>query len=187
MAEEDKQTEHTGKAAIWNKLKNLSDKDKKLLIKLAVCLLAGILLMSMAGAKTTHKQETTALPSQANAENYAQQEAALEEKLVNILSQIDGAGTVSAAVTLAEGTEAVYATDNDNRQDEQELQSKISLTEINNEPVLVKERLPRVQGAVIVAEGAADPLVKERLYQAAVSLLGLNYSQVAVIEKQPAQ
>lgn len=35
---------------------------------------------------------------------------------------------------------------------------------------------------MIVAEGAGDALVKERLYQAIKSLLGLTSSQIAIIE-----
>ena len=50
------------------------------------------------------------------------------------------------------------------------------------------DRLPSIreaaaiQGVVVVAEGAGDPLVRERLYAAVRSLLGLKAAQIAVIE-----
>ena len=175
--------EEKNRPTLWGKLRSIPKKDKDLCIKLGICLLAGVLLMLLGTAG--HRQEKPDAPASAEIgeSNCHNEEAILEEKLVNILSQVEGAGRVSVAVTLAEGAEAVYATDNDSREATEQQERSSSLTEINDAPVLVKELFPKVQGAVVVAEGAGDPLVKERLCEAATSLLGIRSSQVAIIEK----
>ena len=50
--------------------------------------------------------------------------------------------------------------------------------------MLIKSEQPLVRGVAVLAEGAGDPLVKERLYLAVRSLLGINASQIAIIEKE---
>ena len=175
--------EEKQRPAWLEKIKKAAEKDKKLLARIAACLLIGIILLSFGGegGKKDEGQETA---PQAPI-NYHEEEAALEEKLSGILSQINGAGEVAVAVTLAEGTEAIYATNSDSSVSADKTERNTELTEIADTPILVKERLPVVQGAVIAAEGAGSPLVRESLLNAATSLLGIRSSQVAVVEKKP--
>lgn len=114
--------------------------------------------------------------------SYYSEEKELEDKLISILSEIKGAGAVTVALTFEQGTEYVYAEENNEKQSADQSETSTSLAQINDSPVLVKQRLPEVKGVVIVAEGAGDALVKERLYQAIKSLLGLTSSQIAIIE-----
>ena len=115
-------------------------------------------------------------------ESYYSEEKQLEDKLVSILSEVKGAGTVTVALTFEQGAEYVYAEENNEKQSTDQSETSTSLAQINDSPVLIKQRLPEVKGVVIVAEGAGDALVKERLYQATKSLLGLSTSQIAIIE-----
>jgi len=167
---------------IWSKLKNISSKDKKLLVKLSILFMIGVVLLGISSWGKNNDDGTASLNTPAP--SYSQQEKDLENKLTHILSQVKGAGDVSVAVTLEEGPESVYATDTDEENSEEQKQSSSQLTEINDGPVLVKENPAKVRGAVIVASGAGDAMVKESLIQAAVSLLGIRSSQVAVIEKE---
>jgi len=170
----------------WHKLRQLTDKEKKLFFKLALCLLVGIVLMSLTRSASDHKADQAATDQEVLTQqvvgDYYSEEAALEAKLVSILSEVKGAGKVAVALTFEEGTESVYAEEENQTIGSDQSESSSALAAINDNPVLIKQRLPKVLGLVIVAEGAGDPLVKERLYQAASSLLGLNAAQVAVIE-----
>ena len=176
------------KERIWNKFSNLSKKEKSLFIKLAICLVAGIILMSLGSSNndsTSTPNDSSSLqePAEPTAStSYYSEEKELEDKLISILSEIKGAGAVTVALTFEQGTEYVYAEENNEKQSADHSETSTSLAQINDSPVLVKQRLPEVKGVVIVAEGAGDALVKERLYQAIKSLLGLTSSQIAIIE-----
>lgn len=180
--------EQKNKERIWQKFGHLSKKEKGLFIKLAICLVAGIILMSLGSGKKedTATNTGTSSPQEAASttlsESYYSEEKQLEDKLVSILSEVKGAGTVTVALTFEQGAEYVYAEENNEKQSTDQSETSTSLAQINDSPVLIKQRLPEVKGVVIVAEGAGDALVKERLYQATKSLLGLSTSQIAIIE-----
>ena len=180
--------EQKNKERIWQKFGHLSKKEKGLFIKLAICLVAGIILMSLGSGKKddTATNTGTSSPQEAASttlsESYYSEETQLEDKLVSILSEVKGAGTVTVALTFEQGAEYVYAEENNEKQSTDQSETSTSLAQINDSPVLIKQRLPEVKGVVIVAEGAGDALVKERLYQATKSLLGLSTSQIAIIE-----
>ena len=179
--------EQKSRRALLKKWSPLGKKEKSLFIKLAVCLGIGILLMSWGGGRQA--ADTAAQPEEGNplpaAENYAGSEQQLEAKLAEILAAIKGAGQVSVAITFEQGPEYVYARENSEKQSAEANESSSSLVQVDDSPVLLKQRLPEVKGVVIVAEGAGDALVKEQLYQAAKSLLGVTAAQIAVIEGQP--
>lgn len=167
---------------LWQRLRKLGPKEKSLFFKLGVILLVGIVLMSLARHNTDDSATGNDMPGEPVVQNYYSEEAALEAKLISILTQVKGAGKVSVALTFEEGTESVYAEESKETLSKDQTESSSALAEINDNPVLIKQRLPKVQGVVIVAEGAGDPLVKERLYKAARSLLGLSAAQIAIIE-----
>jgi len=166
----------------WHRLRKLNPKEKSLFLKLAAILLIGIVLMSLTNGSKEKNETPVETTNEPITQNYYSEEAALEAKLVAILAQVKGAGAVSVALTFEEGTESVYAVENNETLSDDQTESSSALAEINDTPVLIKQRLPKVQGVVIVAEGAGNPLVKERLYKAASSLLGLTAAQIAIIE-----
>lgn len=180
--------EQKKKERFWQKFSHLSKKEKGLFIKLAICLVAGIILMGLGSGKkddtatNTDNSSPQEAASTTLSESYYSEEKQLEDKLVSILSEVKGAGTVTVALTFEQGAEYVYAEENNEKQSTDQSETSTSLAQINDSPVLIKQRLPEVKGVVIVAEGAGDALVKERLYQAAKSLLGLSTSQIAIIE-----
>lgn len=167
---------------LFKRLRKLNAKEKSLFLKLSLCLLAGIVLMTLTNGNkvnSTQVKEPTVEPLSLD---YYSEEVALEEKLVTIFTAVKGAGKVSVALTFEEGTESIYAEESNEVLSENESETSSALAEINDTPVLIKQRLPKVRGLVIVAHGAGDPLVKERLYKAASSLLGLTSAQIAIIE-----
>ena len=93
--------------------KLFKEKDKKNVFYLVVLLAAGALLIAL--SVYTSKPKTAESPSElglvADVKPKADYGAAVEEKLAEILSLVDGAGKVRVMVTFAQGAELVLAED----------------------------------------------------------------------------
>ena len=66
-------------------------------------------------------------------------------------------------------------------------ENKIAYEEDTNgqkRPVLLKEIRPEPKGAIIIADGAGDPLVRKNLQDAVVVLLKIPHYQVSVFERK---
>lgn len=177
------------------------DKSKRsVLVKLGLCLVLGLLLMLWARqplATALDPQQESA-PAAAPAAGQSQTGAAaageegLEQELSLILSEIKGAGRVRVKVWYAAGESAVYANQSQTAHSQSlsgsgelaasETEESLSPALVGDGPLLVRQEAPVIQGVLVVAQGAGDAAVQERLYQAVKSLLGLSHGQVAVVE-----
>lgn len=119
----------------------------------------------------------------------------LEKKLVNILSKINGVGNVNVMVTLENSVEKIAATnttktteetlENDSEGGTREIHREDMTTQVmtkgnDDSLMIVKEIKPTVQGVIVVAEGADDPILKEILYEAVKTALGIQANKVEV-------
>ncbi len=130
----------------------------------------------------------------------ARAEQMLEVRLVKILSKINGAGNVSVTVFLEESLEYEYAINvstTEKNIDENDRNGGTRITDeyiedgtlvlvrtaANEEkPVVVKEIKPRIQGILVVAEGAKNPLVKEKMTRALQTLLNISPAKISVLQ-----
>lgn len=137
-----------------------------------IVVLAGILLMMLpvgGSEKNTEqpKKETT-------------QEPSMETRLTNILSQIRGAGKVSVMLTVAAGEETVFASD----QGSSGQKDTVTVTDEDRaESGLVVQVLPpRYLGALVVCQGADDPIVRLAIAEAVSSLTGLGTDKITIVK-----
>ena len=142
---------------------------------------AGILLMAWpSGQKTSSVQESRGLTG--TEENFSVE--ALEERLSHALSKIEGAGDVSVVLTVRSGMERVLAADRvaEEQGDRRELEEKVVVIDGNGgeEALLICQRYPTFQGALIVCRGGDDPQVRLRLTEAVSSLTGLGADRITV-------
>ncbi len=125
-----------------------------------------------------------------------------EQKLKFILSQVEGAGKVEVMITYLTGKENIPAFDtktSENNTDEKDSgggtrkisQSSSDSTMVfksgeNGEksPVIIKEIEPVVKGVLVVAEGASNPQVCEKLSRAVQVLLDIPVHKIQVIERK---
>ncbi|WP_010252600.1 stage III sporulation protein AG [Acetivibrio cellulolyticus] len=126
----------------------------------------------------------------------------IEKSIEGILSQIGGAGKVDVLVTYVSGKEIVPYSDikkSDDVTDEKDstggtrkinqssYESEIAYEDNGNgekKPIIVKELLPEVKGVVVVADGASDAVVKEKLVNAVKVLLGVPIHKIQVFERK---
>ncbi len=124
----------------------------------------------------------------------------LETKLSSILSEINGAGSVSVMVTLDGSTELILAYTKDENKNSTENTTSSGTTSktetintstspiiINSSgsstPLVLSEILPSIKGVVVLAEGANDIKVKLDILKAVQALLGVTSSQVEIFVK----
>lgn len=179
--------------------KNLNEKDKKK-ISWLICLavVCGISLIAISGLE---KEEVI---SKDESNNIVQEDinneaskSTLEEKLKNILSQIEGAGELDVMITY-ESSEEIQPAFNTNTTTEKtkevdqqggertvttSSENKTMITSSSSEPIVIKTNQPKINGVIVVASGAKDPTVKETLYSAVQTALQVQGHQVEIYTK----
>lgn len=115
------------------------------------------------------------------------QSQSLEEELAEILYHIEGAGKVKVMLTIAQGEEIVYQT-NDTLSSDSEATKEdtdtVTVTDSNrNQNGLIRQTNPPVYlGAIIVCQGADDPIVKLAITDAVAKITGLKTNQISVLK-----
>jgi len=138
-------------------------------------------------AKQTVKQATT--------EEYA---AALESRLTGLIMNIGGAGKTQVMVTLENGYEYVYASEErvntDKTEDTNDTGNRLQQRDdtenrlvviggSGGEEALIRtEILPTVKGVVVVCEGGDQAIVQQRITDAVTTALGVTAKRVCVIK-----
>lgn len=161
-------------------------------IRVLVIVLAaiGVFLILWPGAGKSSRSASPGPPA-ASSQNTV---LPAEEELARALSSIDGAGRVEVRLNLASDGLRTYAFNDQQgirKIQEKDKQGLIRETRednasrnmvlSNNAPVLLENKTPEVIGALVVAEGARDPLVEECLSQAVMDLLNIPASRVRVL------
>ena len=86
-----------------------------------------------------------------------------EEKIVEICSDVSGAGRVRAVVTLEGGYRAVYASDVQGSDGSYRNQTVLTGSGNSEQAILVGYESPRIVGIGIVCAGGDDPTVQKRI------------------------
>lgn len=165
-------------------------KGRKLVVALGVAGI-GLILLSEFWPQTS--KEAVA---KASAEEFVTK---TEEKLMAIIGSIEGAGTCQVMVTLENGVEYVYASqqklNTDRVEDQSGNSNKVSQrddseksiivvdTDEGRKGLLVTEIQPTVKGVVIVCEGGDQPLVRQRIVDTVTTALNISSQRVCVTKK----
>lgn len=183
------------------------NKDKRALNNIAVILALGVCLLLMSNTlfkpktptadKAVVQEEKTLFQEEATSRDSF--EAGLEKRLEEALSQVEGAGKVKVLLTISYGREIVVAenstvdetdtkeTDKDGGS--REISSKktdskkIMLSEGGGEePLILKEIAPRIEGVILVAQGGDNVVLKDALIKATATVLGIESHKVQVLK-----
>lgn len=145
----------------------------------------------------TYDTNTSVLAKSDDVTNNQTQEYILKKELENILSKIEGAGNVQVLITYTESSQ-IKAMYNENikestteetdssggiRTIEQTDNSKeVVYTEDNGKKVPITEKIimPKIEGAIILAEGASDAVIKNSIIQAVEAVTGLSTHKIQV-------
>lgn len=175
--------------AFWRSFCNSQNRVRLLV---AVGLLGmGLILCSelLAGEEPKKSEPATEQPEQQ--QNTQQSEQQLQQRLEEIISQIDGVGECSVMLTFEESERSVYAVEDSVSQEQDRQtnsgssssQKKLVLIEDGeggNQPVLEKTVRPQVNGVVVVCQGAKSMTICQQVTEAVTTVLGIRSTQVCV-------
>lgn len=178
--------------------------------KVMLLLVAGVLLLllSLPGEKKQEdsqkeKQTRSILGEESTQEEnrdaaYAKE---LEQKLEQLLGQVEGVGQVQVMITLKSSSETVVNKDISQSESssqrpgtdgtgEQEAQSQseeetvlVEDSEGNQTPYVIKEMEPEIAGIVVICDGGDDPVVVSNITSAAEVLFSVSAHKVKVMKK----
>lgn len=144
-------------------------------------LLAGLLLLLWPSGKQKPPDAAQPSPAPVGSTEEDFSVAALEEKLAQTLSKVQGAGEVSVMLTVQNGPQKRLAEDRDPGEDGERTETVVlSKGSSQQETVTVQEMFPRFQGAVLVCPGGDDPEVRLKLTEATAALTGLGSDKISI-------
>ena len=111
----------------------------------------------------------------------------VEEQLSHILSYVNGAGKVQVMLSIANGEETVYQTNDNQSLDADRTTSKtdtVTITDAGrNQSGLIRQVNPPVySGAIVVCQGADDPLVRLSIMEAVSIITGLRTDKISILK-----
>lgn len=148
-----------------------------------IVLLAGIVLMLLP------TKQSTAAQAQPKDQPVQLEEDTVETRLEKILGYISGAGEVKVMLSVAQGERIIYQTDSTYSQGENSSDSRtqtilITDSQRNQQGLIHQKNPPTYQGAIIIAQGADDPVVKLAIVEAVSSVTGLGTDKITVLKMQ---
>lgn len=170
--------------------------DKKLLIIMLIGFLGIlILLFSEIGSKPDNEKVkdelTTEIQNQSNCEyTYVED---VEKKLGDLIRSIEGAGRAKVMVTLENGVEQVYASQDKTRSSsssgetsfEESLDKEnqyiiIKSSDDGEKGLIVKIIQPSIRGVAVVCDGADSAVVKQNIVETVTAVLGISSAKVSI-------
>jgi stage III sporulation protein AG len=171
--------------------------DKKLLIIILIGF-AGILILLLSetwgkpdDVKPDGEQTTNIQTQNDNEYTYVED---IEKKLGDLIRSIEGAGRTKVMVTLENGVEQVYATQDKTKSSsssssegsfEESLDNEneyivIKTNDDSETGLIVKIIQPSIRGVAVVCDGADSAVVKQNIVEAVTAVLGISSAKVSV-------
>lgn len=165
--------------------------------KLLLLLAAGILLvvLSWPGKKEVVTSEKLTMESSEDVLSYEKKQ---EQRLSEILSQMEGVGRAEVMITYKSSEERIVREDSSSSRKSVEetdsgggmrTQEEVSLnvdtltTGGEGEPYVVKELVPEVEGILVLADGGDKASVKAQIIEAVQALFPLESHKIKVLKR----
>jgi stage III sporulation protein AG len=176
------------------------DKDKKAVRLLMIGLAAGLVLLTVSRFYNQPAAAVGVTPEPPAARQEKTGLSDLESGMEEILALVEGAGAVEVLINYSQGTETVVARNSTSdvhvtdeldaaggtrEQNQTKIQDSVMTLrgqEGGEEPLVLYEIPPKIEGVIIVAEGGGDMFVKDALIRAASGFLGVDLHKVTVLK-----
>lgn len=145
----------------------------------ALVFAVGIILMLVPTGKKAEK-ETVLLTAETSI-------LSMEERLTQILRQVDGAGEVQVLLTEAVGEETIYQTNanqsyNDASSSSREDTVTVTDSQRNEQGLIRQQNPPKYMGAIVVCQGGNKPTVRLAIIEAVSNVTGLGADKISILK-----
>lgn len=180
---------------IAEKMKNLLEKiskkthlNKRLILTVAL-LVAGISALLLSELVPPSRAVPTLTTTAYRQDDVYEYERKLEERLVSMVSSIEGAGRTKVMVTLESGSEDIYLHDynygeNIEPSGENSMERKDEYVIVDGsageQGIVVRVAEPKVRGVAVVCDGGGSELVREQIVRTVTALLDISSARVSV-------
>lgn len=172
---------------------SIDDKHKKIIV--VVGFISIILIFFSGYFKSDGDKKNTDIKNEITTQEYTKQ---LENNLKSIIGSIDGAGETKIMITLENGHETKYATEEKTNSEALQETSKNSGTQSkqsgdtelkyiivkdangSEKALAITEFEPTVKGVVVVCSGGDIPIVEQRIISAVTTALNISSKKVCV-------
>lgn len=170
----------------------------RLIVVLGLVGMALILASQFLGGSKTRAPDIDTTTALYTSEAYITE---METKLTSLITGMEGVGEARVMVTLESGVEYVYAKEEKRNVDKtqeggaaevsgkvyekENVEQKYILVENQTgkkQPLLQTERQPRIQGVIIVCEGAGSAKVQQNLINVVTTALNIPTTRVCVVK-----
>ena len=157
-------------------------KNKNFYLYLAIGLAVLIAIIYFASFATTKEKPSTNTDNKvqnlSTSEEYAR---SLENKLENVISQMQGTSNVDVVVTLEKGFEYTYLTEEETRVSASGITStSTTVVMVDGQPVLVAENYPLIKGIAVVCSGADNVSVKMNIISLIQTVVEINSANISI-------
>lgn len=181
----------SNKSAVFNLFSKLSNKrNLKVILLIVVGILFIVLLFGFDFKKEKLKEKTVDITSNGyiSTIDYCK---LMEDKLIEVLSSVEGAGQVRVMITVDGSPELVYANEKDQTSSTNSSGSVTAST--YSSPIIINDNgtstalvmteiLPAVKGVIVVASGAGNVATKLDLLNAVSTVLDISTNQVTILK-----
>lgn len=141
-------------------MKNISEllkneKSVKLILFAGIAVIAAIFLFDMLSPKKSASAE-----KQSAQTDFSQYESELEQKLAEILANIEGTGEINVMITVENTEETILS---------------------EKETTVTKTIMPKIRGVIIICGGAENVIVRQKITEAVTRVFDISSTKVAVV------
>lgn len=163
---------------VWQKFRQMAGGDRvgKWLLWVGIL---GLVLIGLTEILPSKSADSTAVNV-----TETQVEKALEQRITELLSAVDGVGRCQVMVTLESGARSVYATDTATSSSGSSEQVLTVVTDTGPVGLLLTRVQPTVKGVAVVCEGAGDPAVCERVTDLVATAFHISERRICVAKQK---
>lgn len=110
-------------------------------------------------------------------------EAALEKRLTELLSRVDGVGACKVMVTLENGVRHLYATDRTSGENSAAESTLTVDTDDGPRGLLITDLQPSVRGVVVVCDGGGSEAVQKRVKSLIGAAFEISAHKICVVKQ----
>lgn len=148
---------------------------------IVLIILAGLLFMLIPFKKDSQSESHVSITP-----NY-RGITSIEDELTQILLQIKGVGKVKVMLSVAQGEQIIYQTNDtlssDSDTEKEDVDTVLITDSERNQNGLVRQTIPPLyMGAIIVCQGADNPTVKLAITEAVAKVTGLKTNHISVLK-----